>query len=225
MKTTEFFKKSKKAILIIGAAAMICFGFGGCGDKSNTAQDNTKSETTHTETQAKNDTSSEKENNSDTSNMVEYTTTYAKFKAPEGLKREQNSFVKQETIFITDTTGANQIGEYISFSVDDVGVYNSLPPGLGRDGKVPKTKEDIDLTVFRNGTDGKIIDFSYSEDDKSEYVFFTIKSFDDNHICTRSYEKYCVDKKSPNKIISINGIESGDTEGDMYGIVKSLNWK
>ena len=90
---------------------------------------------------------------------------------------------------------------------------------------MPKTKEDIDLTVFRNGTDGKIIDFSYSEDDKSEYVFFTIKSFDDNHICTRSYEKYCVDKKSPNKIISINGMESGDTEGYMYGIVKSLDWK
>lgn len=203
MKTTEFFKKSKKAILIIGAAAMICFGFGGCGDKSNTAQDN----------------------NGDTSNMVEYTTADAKFKAPEGLKREQNILVKQATIFSTDTTGAKQIGEYISFSVDDVGGYNSLPPGLGRDGKVPKTKEDIDLTVFRNGTDGKIIDFSYSEDDKSEYVFFTIKSFDDNHICTRSYEKYCVDKKSPNKIISINGMESGDTEGYMYGIVKSLDWK
>lgn len=202
MKTTEFFKKSKKAILIIGAAAMICFGFGGCDDKSNTAQDN----------------------NGDTSNMVEYTTADAKFKAPEGLKREQNILVKQATIFSTDTTGAKQIGEYISFSVGDVGADNSLPPGLGRDGKVPKTKEDIDLTVFLNGTDGKIIDFSYSEDDKSEYVFFTIKSFIE-HRCIRSYEKYCVDKKSPNKIISINGIESGDTEGDMYGIVKSLNWK
>ena len=100
MKTTEFFKKSKKAILIIGAAAMICFGFGGCGDKSNTAQYNIKSEITQTETQAKNDTSSAKENNSDTSNMVEYTTTDAKFKAPEGLRESKTDSLSKKQFLL-----------------------------------------------------------------------------------------------------------------------------
>ena len=218
MKITEFFKKSKKAILIIEAAAMICFGFGGCGDKSNTAQDNTKSETTQTETQAKNDTSSAKENNSDTSKIVEYTTTDAKFKAPEGLKKNKYD---EQNIFISDVTNHPE-SKYITFDVYDVG-KKYLPLWFGSDGKVPKQKEDVDVQELGRGLE--IIDFSYSEDDKSECVYVAAKFIDGNSKGGVRYQKYYVDKKDPSRFIGIAGDRLSDTGGDLESIIKSFDWK
>ena len=212
MKKTNF-EAMKKTLLAMGVAAAMCAGLTGCGASVNdTAQNNDNTVTAAPTLSATENVPTDTEGAVETEGMVEYTTEDAKFTASAGFEKEEGD----DNRFDFTNNGT-------SIVVYDVGFWTTNPhPG----NVTPKTEEELKpVDFFMNTNYTNVLDFEYSEDDRSESMYAAVQSSDKKGII---YVKYYVDKNDPEKIIymEVRDFIGGESlKEDIAGIVKSFDWK